>query len=85
MLTEDGIFIPVGKKIYKFDLEGLKTRPNLVSTANVDLGTSAPVGNLYSDGDKIWVHGVNRLYALKPGKRQKSKTPTVRDKKSSKK
>ena len=24
----------------------------------------APLGNLYSDGEKIWVHGANRLYVL---------------------
>lgn len=83
MLTPDGIFIPVGKKIYKFDLQGLKTKPKLISSANVNFGTGAPVGNLYSDGDKIWVHGANRLYALKPGKGPKAKIPT--EKKSSKK
>lgn len=79
MLTPDGIFIPVGKKIYKFDLKGQKTKPKLISTANVDLGTGAPVGNLFSDGEKIWVHGANRLYALQPGKRSAVKTPTERD------
>ena len=29
-----------------------------------NLGTGAPVGNLYSDGLKIWVLGANRVYAL---------------------
>ena len=79
MLTADGIFVPAGNKILKFDLKGENTKPKILGTANVDLGTGAPVGNLYSDGEKIWVHGANRLYALKPGKRKKAE-PTLKKK-----
>ena len=80
MLTADGIFVPAGNKILKFDLNGEKNKPKLLGTANVDLGTGAPVGNLYSDGEKIWVHGANRLYALKPGKPTKTEPKTTKKK-----
>jgi hypothetical protein len=64
MLTPDGIFIPVGNKILQFALARDNDRPKLMAESSVDLGTGAPLGNLYSDGEKIWVHGANRLYVL---------------------
>ncbi|MCH2178928.1 MAG: PQQ-like beta-propeller repeat protein [Mariniblastus sp.] len=64
MLTPNGIFIPVGNKIMQFGLAHDNERPKVMSEAKVDLGTGAPLGNLYSDGEKIWVHGANRLYVL---------------------
>jgi len=66
MLTEDGIYIPVDNGIYKFSLSGRKGKAETVSKVGVSLGTDAPVGNLYSDGQRIWVHGGSRLYALGP-------------------
>lgn len=57
-LTPEGIYMPVQDKIYHFDLEG-----NLVGKVHVDLG-GPPVGNLYSDGERFWVHNGNRLYVL---------------------
>lgn len=66
MLTADGIYMPIKDSIWKFDLVGRGTSANKIGSANVDLGTGAPVGNLYSDGNRIWVLGANRVYALAP-------------------
>ena len=68
LLTPDGIYMPVEDSIYHFDLNGDKGRSKVIAKAHVDLGTLAPVGNLYSDGQRFWVHGANRLYALGPSK-----------------
>ena len=64
MLTASGIYIPVEDEIYKFSLNGKGGKAELLGKTNVNLGTGAPVGNLYSDGLKIWVMGANRVYAL---------------------
>jgi outer membrane protein assembly factor BamB len=66
MLTEDAIYIPVDNGIFKFSLSGRKGKAEVVAKVGVNLGTNAPVGNLFSDGQRIWVHGGNRLYALGP-------------------
>ncbi len=67
MLTPDGVFVPVEDSIIQYSLEGDSDgTADEVAVAKVDLGTEAPVGNLYCDGDRIWVHGANRLYALQP-------------------
>ena len=60
MLTQDAVYVPVENRIVKYDL----TSGDEIARANVDLGSGAPVGNLYSDGQRIWVVGANRLYAL---------------------
>ncbi|MCH2183613.1 MAG: PQQ-binding-like beta-propeller repeat protein [Mariniblastus sp.] len=64
MLTADGIYLPVGNKIVQIGLTSSTERPQIIQESQVDLGTGAPLGNLYSDGEKIWVHGANRLYVL---------------------
>ena len=66
MLTEDAIYIPVDNGIYKYSLGGKNGKAQVVAKVGVNLGTDAPVGNLFSDGQRIWVHGGNRLYALGP-------------------
>ena len=66
LLTPDGVYIPVEDSIYQFDLNGDEGRAKVINKVHVDLGTLAPVGNLYSDGERFWVHGANRLYALGP-------------------
>ena len=66
MLTPSGIYMPVEDSIYQFDLQGKGGKAKLVAKVHVDLGTGAPVGNLYSDGERFWVHGANRIYALGP-------------------
>ncbi len=73
MLTSDGIYLPAGNRIIKYDLQGDMAKPRVLAEANVDFGTDAPVGNLYSDGQKIWVHGANRVYALALDNRKKAK------------
>ena len=65
ILTPQGIFVPVGNKILQFELspEEMTTRPKPVRSISVDLG-GVEVGNLFSDGERFWVHGGNRIYAL---------------------
>lgn len=67
MLTKDAIYLPIEDSIWKFDLQGKGTGAKMVASATVDLGTGAPVGNLFSDGKRIWALGANRIYALIPG------------------
>lgn len=73
VLTPKGIYIPVDRSIYHFPLpssnpDGANNDVSemQITKVGVDLGTGAPVGNLYSDGNRIWVHGGNRVYALEP-------------------
>ena len=67
MLTPAGLFVPVGDSIVQYALQAdAKGHPQIINQTKVNLGTDAPVGNLYSDGNRIWVHGGNRLYALAP-------------------
>ena len=66
MVTPDGVFVPVEDSIQLFSLNGENGKAVKLKTLKVELGTGAPVGNLYSDGDRIWVHGANRVYALAP-------------------
>ena len=69
VLTPDGIFMPVANSIYHFGLvHPDRDNPSIDALARVQvkLGTSAPVGNLCTDGSRFWVHGGNRLYALIP-------------------
>ena len=71
LLTPDGVYMPVEDTIYQFDLNGEEGRAKVINKVHVDLGTLAPVGNLYSDGERFWVHGANRLYALGPADQAK--------------
>ena len=67
MLTPEGVFVPVEDSIIQYALEGDSNgKAYEIGAVKVDLGTGAPVGNLYSDGQRIWVHGASRLYALQP-------------------
>lgn len=66
MLTPDGIYLPIEDSIWKFDLDGTGTSAKKIASATVDLGTGAPIGNLFSDGQRIWAVGANRVYALTP-------------------
>ena len=65
MLTADGIYVPAGNRILRFALmpDEPETMIKPLDDIKVDLG-GAPVGNLFSDGQRIWVHGGNRIYAL---------------------
>lgn len=66
MLTPAGIFVPVESTIVQYPLKPKTPNQPLKPLArmNVDLGTGAPLGNLYCDGNRIYVQGANRLYAL---------------------
>ena len=64
LLTPKGIYMPVADSIYHFSLKGKNGEAEILNKVGVDLGTGAPVGNLFSDGERFWVHGANRLYAL---------------------
>ena len=67
MVTPQGVFVPVENAIWRFALKGNKKgRAEVLNQVEAFLGTDAPVGNLYSDGERIWVHGASRLYALAP-------------------
>jgi hypothetical protein len=67
MLCGDALYVPVNDSIWKFTLpQNTEELPQKVAQAHVDLGTSAPVGNLFSDGKRIWVHQGNRVSALAP-------------------
>ena len=66
VLTPDGIYMPIEDSIWKFSLDCDECKPDKVAASHVDFGIDAPVGNLYSDGNRIWVHGGNRIYALAP-------------------
>jgi outer membrane protein assembly factor BamB len=66
MVTPQGVFMPVGKAIWRFGLRAKNGRADVLNQVEAFLGTEAPVGNLFSDGERIWVHGGPRLYALSP-------------------
>jgi len=60
VLTEDAVYIPLRNQIVKYDLETLEE----IGRVDVSLATEEPIGNLYSDGEKLWVQSANRVYAL---------------------
>ncbi len=68
MLTPAGIFVPVESAIIQYPLTAQKPDQEIkpIASIEVNLGTGAPLGNLYSDGSRIFVQGGNRLYALGP-------------------
>lgn len=60
MLTPDGIYFPIKDSILKLDPKSGKP----LGHVGVRLGYEGVVGNLFSDGKKIWVVCANRLMAL---------------------
>ncbi len=64
LLTSEALYVPIGSNIQKLGLAGKEGSGDVLATFPVNLGTSAPVGNLLSDGTRIWVDGGNRIYAL---------------------
>ena len=69
MLTSEGLFLPVGNSIFQYGHKDENYEAKLIRKIPVDLGTNAPLGNLFSDGERIWVHGGSRLYGLWPDDR----------------
>ena len=60
MITTDGVYLPIKDSILKLDLKTGKP----LGYVGVRLGYEGLVGNLFSDGQKFWVVGANRLMAL---------------------
>jgi len=60
VLTEDAIYLPVRDSIVKLDLE----KASELGQVGVSLTSDDPVGNLYSDGEKLWATGAGRVYAM---------------------
>src|SRR4029078_9286244 len=60
VLTEDAIYVPVKNSVLKLDLE----KGRELRQGGVQLTTEDPVGNLFSDGEKLWVAGAGRVYAM---------------------
>lgn len=59
-VTANALYLPVRDSILKLDPE--KGRD--LSQVGVALTNDEPVGNLFSDGDKLWVVGAARVYAM---------------------
>ncbi len=66
ILTNDGIYMPVGSSVWKYALEPDSSSPLPVAQSSVNLGMNSPVGNLTSDGQHLWVQNGNRLFRLEP-------------------
>ncbi|MFN9768405.1 MAG: hypothetical protein ACK56J_04960 [Planctomycetota bacterium] len=66
VLTSEGLYIPVNDTVWKFGLEGKGGRADKQAEVHVSLPIGAPVGNLLSDGDRLWAHQGSRLVALGP-------------------
>jgi outer membrane protein assembly factor BamB len=59
-LTADAIYVPVKDSVLKLDPATGKE----MGQVGVALPTDDPVGNVYSDGQKLWVAGGARVYAM---------------------
>jgi outer membrane protein assembly factor BamB len=60
VVTGDAVYVPVKDSVVKLDPQS----GQVVSQVGVSLTSGEPVGNLFSDGEKLWVSGPNRFYAL---------------------
>lgn len=60
VLTDDAIYLPVKDSIVKLEQE----KGRELIQVGVQLTTDDPVGNLFSDGEKLWVTGGGRVYAM---------------------
>ena len=59
-ITDDALYIPVKDSILKLDPK----TGNELSQVGVALTSDEPVGNLFSDGEKLWAVGAGRVYAM---------------------
>jgi outer membrane protein assembly factor BamB len=64
ILTSDSIYMPVNDSVWSFSLTGNKGRAQKLNAVHVSLPAGAPVGNLASDGNRLWVHQGTRVIAL---------------------
>lgn len=60
LLTEDAVYIPVNDSVLKLGLE----KGEELAQVGVALTSNDPVGNLFTDGEKLWVLSANRVYSL---------------------
>ena len=61
-LTEDALYMPVGSSILKYDLQ--LTDPPQKSLAVLE--NDEPLGNFFTDGQRLWILGAARVYTLTP-------------------
>lgn len=61
MLCANGLYVPLNDTIIRFDISEPLQEPRVAQIAHVNLGNFGQVGNLYSDGQRIWIQGLNRL------------------------
>jgi outer membrane protein assembly factor BamB len=62
MLTKSGIFIPLANSIVRIAIEDGK----LLETIPVETGEGAqPLGNLYTDGERIYTAGFREIFSLR--------------------
>jgi outer membrane protein assembly factor BamB len=59
-VTADSVYLPVRDSILQLEAE----KGREVSQVGAALTSEEPVGNLYSDGEKLWVVGAGRVYAM---------------------
>jgi outer membrane protein assembly factor BamB len=59
-VTTDAVYVPVKDSILKLDAE----KGRELAQVGVALTSDDPVGNLFSDGEKLWVAGAGRVYAM---------------------
>lgn len=65
VLTEDAVYVPVKDSVLKLALDKQPgDKSQALSQVGVRLTSPDPVGNLYSDGEKMWVLSANRIYSL---------------------
>lgn len=65
VLTDDAVYMPIGSTIARLALEKMPDQKGQITQqVDVSLTSGHPVGNLYSDGEKLWALGANRFYAL---------------------
>ena len=63
-ITEDQILMPVGRTVISIDRKSGKRLARIATTENID----EPLGNLYSDGRRLYVAGMGSLVALTNGR-----------------
>ncbi len=59
-ITEDAVYVPVRDSILKLDPQTGRE----LGQVGVALTSEEPVGNLFSDGEKLWAVGAGRVYAM---------------------
>lgn len=68
--TPDGLFVPLADSVVQLDpaTGEIVAQARVIGPAN----DSEPVGNLFTDGERLLVYGLKRIYALAPGSESES-------------